>query len=162
MYHWLVFLHILSVLTFFLAHGASASVAFRLKQEKELERIEALLDISTTTLTVFFLSLLLILITGIAAGFIGDWWRFRWVWLALALFVGITIWMGIYGRRSYSPLRKAVGMPYMEGFRPHPAIEPASNGEIIAIIARTNPVLLAGISYGLTVVILWLMMFKPF
>jgi hypothetical protein len=70
--------------------------------------------------------------------------------------------MSIYSRQRYSSLRRALGMPYMDGFQPHPAVERASDAEVAAIAARTNPVLLAGISYGLTVIILWLMMFKPF
>jgi hypothetical protein len=70
--------------------------------------------------------------------------------------------MSVYSRQSYSPLRRALGMPYMDGFKPHPAVERASGAEIAAIAAKTNPLLLAGISYGLTVIILWLMMFKPF
>jgi hypothetical protein len=162
MYQWLVFVHVLAALTFMLAHGASAAVAFRLKQEKEQARIQALLDASGTTLGVMGVSFLVLLAAGVAAGFIGDWWRFGWIWLSLGLFLGITVWMSIYSRPHYSPLRKAVGLPYMEGNKPMPAVARASDAEIAAIIEKTNPVLLAAISYGLMAVILWLMMFKPF
>jgi len=162
MYRWLVFIHVLAALTFFLAHGASAAVAFRLKKERELARIQAVLDASATSLNVFFISLLVLLVAGIAAGFVGHWWKFAWIWVSLGLFVAIAIWMGVYSGRSYRPLRKAAGMPYMDDSKQMPAVAPASEAEIAAILDRTNPVLLAGVSYGLTAVIVWLMMFKPF
>lgn len=162
MYNWLVFIHVLAALTFFLAHGASAAAAFRLKKEREIARIQVLLDASGASLGVMGIAFLLLLAAGVAAGFVGHWWRFGWIWVALVLFLGITIWMTIYSRRAYSPLRKAVGQPYMEGNKAQPAVEPASEAEIAAVLDQTNPVLLTGVSYGLTAVILWLMMFKPF
>jgi len=162
MYTWLKFIHVLAALTFFLAHGASAAVAFRLKKERDLARIQAVLDASATSLNVFFISLLVLLAAGIAAGFVGRWWRFGWIWMSIGLFMAIAIWMGVYSGRSYRPLRKAAGMPYMDGSKQMPAVAPASEAEITEILDRTNPVLLAGVSYGLTAVIVWLMMFKPF
>jgi hypothetical protein len=44
----------------------------------------------------------------------------------------------------------------------HPPIEPASQAEIDAFLARGNPVLLTVIGYGGVAIIAWLMMFKPF
>jgi hypothetical protein len=43
---WLVFLHILSAITFFLAHGASVAMAFKIRSESDFRRIGALLDLS--------------------------------------------------------------------------------------------------------------------
>lgn len=162
MYNWLVFIHVLAALTFFLAHGASASMAFQLKKERELARIRAMLDLSGTSFAVFGTSLLVLLAAGVAAGFVGHWWRFGWIWVSLALFIAVSIWMGIYSRRVYSPLRKAAGMSYMEGNKEMPPVEPASETEIAALLDRSNPVLLAGVSYGLIAVTVWLMRFKPF
>ena len=162
MYNWLVFLHVLAALTFFLAHGASASMAFRLKKERELARIQAMLDLSGTSFAVFGISLLALLIAGIVAGFVGHWWKFGWIWVSLGLFLAVAIWMGIYGRRLYQPLRKAAGMPYMEGNKEMPAVEPASEAEIATLLDGTKPALLAGVSYGLIAATVWLMIFKPF
>jgi len=41
-----------------LAHGASVSVAFALRRERNLERIRALLDLSSGSFNVMYLSLL--------------------------------------------------------------------------------------------------------
>jgi hypothetical protein len=161
-YQWIVFLHVLAGFTFFMSHGASASMAFRLRQEHKLERIRALLDLSGYTIMTMFLSLLVLLVAGIVAGFVGKWWNRGWIWAALILSVAIVVLMYRYSRQYYAPVRKAVGLPYWEGNKEHPAVDPASGEEIAALIAATRPVRLAVIGYGGLALILWLMMFKPF
>ncbi len=46
---WLVFLHVLSAITFFLAHGTSATMAFQVRKETDFPRIRAMLDLSWST-----------------------------------------------------------------------------------------------------------------
>jgi len=46
---WLIFVHVLASLTFFLAHGTSAAMAFQLRKETNIDRIRAMLDLSGTT-----------------------------------------------------------------------------------------------------------------
>jgi hypothetical protein len=36
---WLVFLHILAAITFFLVHGTSAAMAFQVRKERDFSRI---------------------------------------------------------------------------------------------------------------------------
>jgi hypothetical protein len=43
-YPWIIFLHVLSALTFFLAHSSATVMAFRLRRETNYDRICALLD----------------------------------------------------------------------------------------------------------------------
>jgi len=162
MYRWIVFLHVLAALTFFLAHGTSAAVALRLKQEKEVQRIQALLEVSGSTLMAMFIALLVLLAAGITAGFMGGWWKSGWIWVSLALLIGIFAWMAIYSGQHYGPLRKAAGLPYRGGGKDQPAAEPLSDEEIVTLIHKTDPALLAAISGGVIAIILWLMMFKPF
>lgn len=162
MYAWIVFLHVLGGMTFFLAHGASASVDFKIRQETQPDRIRALLDVSAHSLNVLFASLLVLLGAGIAAGFVGHWWRFGWIWVSLALLVGTSGFMSWYSRRRFTALRKAAGLAYMEGNKPHPAEPPLGDDDIAARAAAVNPVLSTAVGYGALVIILWLMMFKPF
>jgi hypothetical protein len=117
MYPWIVFLHVTGGFTFVLAHGASASVAFALRHERNSERIRALLDLSPSFFNVMYLSLLVLL---------------------------------------------AAGLQYMESFKPHPPLEPASAAELDALLAHGQPVPLTVIGFGGLILILWLMMFKPF
>jgi hypothetical protein len=162
MYRYIVFLHILGAFGFMLAHGASAIMAFKIRQEKNIERIRALLDLSGTSAIVMYLSLLILLIAGVVLGFMGRWWNRGWIWTSIGLFLVIGILMGILGQRYYHGLRKLVGLPYFEGSKEHPAIEPASQGEIEAKISEGRPVLLSVIGFGGIAIIVWLMMFKPF
>jgi len=55
---WLVFIHILSALTFFLAHGTSVAMAFKIRKETDIERITAMLDLSASTIMAVFYSFL--------------------------------------------------------------------------------------------------------
>lgn len=62
---WLIFLHVLSAITFFLAHGASAAMAFRVRKETDFARIRALLDLSWSTMILMGVSFLIMGLTCI-------------------------------------------------------------------------------------------------
>ena len=162
LYHWLIFLHILAAFTFLMSHGTSIVFAFKLKREKDLTRIQAMFDMSGSMWLVMILSLLVILIVGVVISFMGDWWSMGWVWLSLALLLGITIWMFVLGQGTYHPMRKAFGLPYMHKGQEMPAEEPVSEEQRAAMIAKTRPWEMLLVAYGGFVLILWLMMFKPF
>jgi hypothetical protein len=53
-------------------------------------------------------------------------------------------------------------MPFQAGGKEMPAEEPAPVEESYALIAKTRPHLMMLVGYGGFVVIIWLMMFKPF
>lgn len=162
MYPWLVFLHVLGVFGFLIAHGVSASAAFALRRDRNLERVRALLDLSSSTLSILHSSIVILFLTGIIAGFMGRWWGRGWIWLSLGLLIAIYVYMSITASGFYSQVRKAVGLAYMQGFKSHPPDEPASVEEIDALLNRSRPVLLTMTGFGSLVVIAWLMMFKPF
>jgi hypothetical protein len=162
MYRVIVFFHILGAMGFLMSHGASASVAFRLRRETEIERIKALLDVSGTAVIVMWISLLVLAVAGIVLGFMGRWWNRGWIWTSIGLLLAIGIVMGIFSGRHYHGLRKLVGLPYMEGSKDRPAEEPASHAEILALINDHKPMVLTVVGFGGIGVILWLMMFKPF
>lgn len=164
MYPWVVYLHVLATLTFLLAHGVSSVVAWRLKSRPDPAQARAWLELNANGAVVgmFYGSLLLLLITGIVSGFIGDWWGQGWIWLSLALLIGIIIGMFFIGTRRYSRLRQALGMPWFDGRKEHPAGEPAPIEEIHALLADSPALALTVIGFGGIAIILWLMMFKPF
>jgi hypothetical protein len=162
MYRIIVFLHIVGALGFMMAHGASASMSFRMRRETNIERIKALLDVSGTATIVMWISLLILIVAGIVLGFMGRWWNRGWIWTSIGLFLAIGIFMGVLGQRHYHGLRKLVGLPYFEGSKDQPAVEPASQDEIQAKINDSKPMLLTISGFGGIAVVLWLMMFKPF
>ena len=67
---WLVFLHILSALTFFLAHGTSVAMAFKIRTETDFSRIRAMLDLSASTIGIMFFLFLAMGLTGLIMPFI--------------------------------------------------------------------------------------------
>lgn len=162
MYQWVVFIHVLGVLLFMLAHGGTTVMTFQLQKERDLDRMRTLLDLSGYSWPAFALSFLLLLVSGVAAGFMGRWWGQGWIWTSLAILIGMSVYMGWSSRVHYHRLRKVLGMPYFEGSRDQPALEPANEGEILAVRDMLRPLPLAVLGFGGTLVILWLMMFKPF
>ena len=162
MYPWPVFLHLLGLFGFLLAHGASSSAAFALRRERNLERVRALLELSANSYGVMYGVLLVLLVSGIWAGVLGQWWGRAWIWVSVILLIVILGAMGVLGSRTYGYVRKAAGLPYFEGMKQQPAAEPASADEIDDLLAKGKPVLLTLIGYGGLAVIAWLMMFKPF
>ena len=162
MYRWLVFVHVLGVFLFLMAHGISAGVAFRVRDERNLDRLRALLEFSTASYGIMYAGLMLLLLAGIVTGFMGKWWGTGWIWLSIVLLVLITGAMTGLGSRYYTKLRRAVGSPYMERNKVQPPLPPASSEEIEALLKAGKPVLLTTIGVVGIAVIAWLMMFKPF
>ncbi len=162
-YAWVKYVHVLAVLGFLGAHGASISVAFKLRGERDRVRIRALLDLSGAYLAVMYASLGILVLAGIVAGVMGGWFtRSLWIWLALVLLFGIMVAMYYLGTSHFNELRKAVGLPYAIGSRRQPPIDPLPEDELAIVVAKGRPWALTGIGFGGIAVIAFLMMFKPF
>ena len=107
-------------------------------------------------------SILLLLLTGIVTGFMGNWWAYGWIWLSLILLIAIMAVMYMLGSGVYSGARKIAGLPYFEKGRAQPAVATGTSAELDAQLSKANPALLAAIGFGGIVVIGYLMMFHPF
>jgi hypothetical protein len=162
LYPWFLWLHILSGVLFFFSHGTGLAIAFRLPVEKDAGARQALMNITGVSFLLLGISLLMMLITSIYLGIAAGWIKQAWWWISFLLMAGMIVWMTIYGRSIYSPIRRALGLPYMTGFgKDNPAEPPATEPEINALIAKSNPALLAWVGFIVTAVLLWLMTFKP-
>jgi hypothetical protein len=162
MHLWIRLLHILGAFVFVAFHGASVSMALRLPQQKSLERMRALLDLSQGFFGLGYAALGLLLLVGVAGGFVGHYWSQGWIWLSLGLLLAMAIYMSLSVTVFYHRVRKAVGLPYDEKWKQQPAVEPASAADIAALLAQGRPVLLALVGgIGLAGVV-GLMIFKPF
>ena len=159
---WLVFIHVLSVITFFLAHGTSAAMAFQLRKEKNIERIRAMLDLSATTFMLLFVSYLIMGITGLVMVFLIKIWNQVWVWLSVALMVYVFMHMALRSEKTYYLLRKLVGLPYRHKNKEYPAEAPASEEEIIAHIRKISAYEMIAVGFVIPAFVLWMMVFKPF
>lgn len=159
---WLIFIHVLASVTFFLAHGTSAAMAFQLRKETNIDRIRAMLDLSGTTIMLMFVSFLIMGLTGLIMPFLIKIWNQGWVWLSIVLMVYVFFHMTLRNEKTYSTLRKLVGLPYRQKNKDHPAEPPASEEEIFAHIRTLSPYELAVVGYVIPAFVLWLMVFKPF
>ena len=159
---WLIYTHVLSAITFFLAHGTSAAIAFQLRKETNIERIRAMLDLSGTTIMVLFVSFLLMGLTGLIMPFLIKIWNKGWIWLSIVLMILVFLHMTLRNNKTYITLRKLAGMPYMQGSKEFPAEPPASDEEILAHIRKISVHELLFVGYVIPAIVLWLMVFRPF
>jgi hypothetical protein len=162
LYQLVVFLHVVGVFGYLLAHGVSAAVAFALKKERDIRRVRALLDLSAASYPVMFYTLYAFFIFGIIAGFQGSWWGFGWIWVSIVLLIAIVILMSVFGGGIYGEARKAAGIRYNVRGKWLPPEPAKSDEEVFAILEKANPVLLTAIGYGGFAIIAWLMIAKPF
>src|SRR5437773_2919406 len=115
-------------------------MAFRLRQEPDPIRIGAILDMSlyslspTSLMTIGFVVLLL---SGIAAGFEGAYWGRAWIWASIVLLIAITGLMTPFAAVHYNKLRAAVGQkaPRDKSDTPPPAPLPADQLEPLLMSA---------------------------
>jgi hypothetical protein len=159
---WLVFLHVASAFLFIGAHGVSIFAAYRIRKERDPARIGAMLDLSGSSLMMAFAGLLGLLISGFAAGWLRDSFATGWFWISVVLLVVIGGLMTPLGAKHYSQIRRAIGQrPH--GMKPdEPDPVPVSAEELEPMLTSNRPELLLALGGGGFLIILWLMIFRPF
>ena len=159
-YRAVVFVHAATILLFFIAHGTSMAVAFKLKRETDPSRVRALLELSRFSLGAPAIAFVVLgLITGIAAGFLGGWWGSWWIWISLVLFVVVAGLMTPLATSRLARVGAAAGMPQRSGSDTVAAEDPA---ELRRLLDAWNPLPIAALGMTSFLVILYLMLVKPF
>lgn len=179
---WLRFLHVAGAFLFAAGHGVSVIVAFKIRGERDPGRLGPMLDLSGASLNTAIVGLLVLLVTGIVAGIVGGSFGRGWIWLSLGLLVAIGVTMTPLGAGHFNRIRTAIGSGGSAASAETVASDAAASalaptpGEPVAadpppsvtadelerLLANRRPELLAAIGGGGFLVILWLMMFKPF
>jgi hypothetical protein len=159
---WIVFLHVLGAFLFVAGHGVSIAVAYRVRAERDPARLLAYLDLSAWSLNLAGIGLLVLLAAGIVAGIVAGSFGRAWIWVSLVLFVVIGGLMTPLGGIPLSKIRVALGQRTrsMKPADPDPVAQPMD--QVVPMLEGLRPGLLATIGGGGFVVILYLMMFKPF
>jgi hypothetical protein len=154
-YNWWKLLHVLGVLGFVMFHGVSVWVALRLRKERDRARIAELLQFSGSSVLGMYVSLGLLLLFGVIAGFAGKWWGHWWIWLALLILVGMVGEMSAVARPYYQRVKEAVEV--------RPSGVPRRSDEELDEILRSRLALFnAVLGFTALAVLAWLMVFKPF
>jgi hypothetical protein len=159
-YPWVVLVHVLAAFLFILAHGASAFVSYRVRAERDPGRIAVLLDLSASSLGLMYGSLGLLLLAGIAAGIMGDWFKKGWIWAAIGVLLLVSVLMYVVATTYYARVRRGLGQ-VRPGSR-DPAPEPLPPDQLLALLDSRRPDAIAVIGVIGLVVLLWLMVVKPF
>ena len=164
LYAAIVFIHAATILLFFVAHGASMAVSFRLKRERDPAAARALLDLSSWAMALpAAITVIVGLLTGIAAGIMGGWFGQLWIWVSLVLFVVVGGVMTPMAAARLQALRAAAGTAPLNPFaRSQRAAPEANPAELSRLLDEWNPLPISLLGLTAFVVILWLMMFKPF
>lgn len=154
MYNWWVFVHLVGVFAFLTAHGVSVGVAFKVRRERDPHRILALNELSDSSILLFYVSLGVLLLGGVVAGFQGGWWDEGWIWVSLGVLIATSIAMGVIAKPYYRKVAfvaraKAGGSTAV------------TDEQFAAILSSPIPFVLAAIGFGAILLILYLMIFKP-
>jgi hypothetical protein len=146
LYIWLKFLHLAGLGVFLFGHGiaAGASLAQRARPAGDVSR--ALLKLSIWSYAIAYPGLFVLIGTGVWMGFAGSWWGRGWIWAAIAVF------LLLFGLMAF------ISIPY------HQARDKLNESDSVltAQLDRTRPLLAAGIGTVGVLVLLFLMVFKPF
>jgi hypothetical protein len=157
----LIFLHVSFILLFVLIHGASAVIAFQVRSERDPARVAALLDASRVAVNswLMIVGLLGFVLTGIWLGFIGGFWGKGWLWASIVVLVLVAAGMTPMGAGRLRRARLAYGLETGRDKEPRPAADlQAAEHEL----QSWNPMPLAVLGGVGLLVVLWLMIVKPF
>lgn len=160
MYLWIVLLHIVGAFLFVLSHGVAAWMALAIRGERDRARIGAMLSLSSLSMSGVYVGLLLLLIGGIWAGIVGNHFGRGWIWASLAILVIVVAVMYLVATPFFIRLRGAVGVPARSS-EPDPALY-ANDEELAALVARAPVIPIIVVGAGGLLLILWLMVLKPF
>ena len=161
---WLVFTHVAAAFAFIAAHGISMGVFFKLRRERDRAKLTTLLDFSVGSLGALYIAFLILLVAGIVAGIVGGWWTNGRLWLWTALVVLVVVVGVMYGLMStnYFKLREALGIPSRGDLKKGIVPEPAADEVLEALLTSSRPTIGAVLGIAGLLVIIWLMVVKPF
>jgi hypothetical protein len=159
---WIVFLHIAAAFGFVLSHGVSAFVAFRVRGERDPARIAALLDLSASSIGVMYGSLLLVVVFGILGAVVGGYFSRGWPWAAIVTLVVVSGAMYPLATSFYGGIRRALGQRVQADKATNAPATPLPPAELVALLDNRRPEAITAVGVIGLLVILWLMVLKPF
>ena len=161
-YPWVVFIHVAAAFLFVMGHGASMWTSDQIRRERDPTRIRTLLELSSRSLGLVYGSLITLLIAGIAAGIMGGYFSSGWIWAAIVVLVAVIVLMYALASRYYGLVREAVGMRSYGTPKDAPDPAPLSAEELALLVDSRRPDVIGLVGVIGLLILLWLMMFKPF
>jgi hypothetical protein len=152
-YEWFVFTHVVGVVLFVFAHGASAFASYQIRSLRDPMAIGGYLTMSQQAVRTSYIGLLVLLIGGAGAATVNGLWPQPWVWGSVIVLVLVIVGMYAVGARYYYNLRSL-----LLGSEGKPAI---SQDALAAYLDSRVPDALSGIGALGLLVLIWLMVMKP-
>jgi plastocyanin len=154
MYEWWVFVHVLGVFGFLASHGVSMGVLVKLRSERDPVRVDELLQLSGRSTGLFYGFLLMLLVGGVVAGFMGDWWGYGWIWGGVVTLLIVVMVMYAIASPYYKRVR-TITQALVGGS------EAVSSEEYDQVLRSRRPMAVMVVGVVGLVAILYFMMFKP-
>ncbi|HEY6566292.1 MAG TPA: hypothetical protein VI341_02135 [Actinomycetota bacterium] len=155
MYRYWFMLHIIGVIAFMAAHGASMFTMFRVRNlDLDRARIADAISFSGTTTRPMYISLAVLVIAGFVAGVQGNWLDDWWLWIAVVVLLITTGLMTAIAAPYFRRITEACGV------RPS-GVPRTSDEELTALLHGPTTTLITAIGAIGLLVILYLMIFKP-
>jgi hypothetical protein len=152
-YQWFVFTHVVGLVLFVLAHGASAFAAFRIRTLRDAGEVAGYLAFSQQAVRASYIGLLLLLLGGAAAATTNDRWGELWVWSSVIVLVVVLVAMWAVGASYYYKLRDLLAGKDGQ--------EPLAGEALTAYLDSRRPEILAAVGGVGLLVLVWLMVLKP-
>ena len=145
LYSWLRFVHLLGLALFLFGHGITAGTSLTLRARPDPAVSRTLLNLWIRSYALAYPGLLLLLVTGVWMGFLGNWWRWGWIWTAMGILVALFAAMG------------ALSVPY------HKARD-AKEDDVAreSSLGGARPAVLSWVGAVGLLALIFLMVFKPF
>ncbi|MEO6207863.1 MAG: DUF2269 family protein [Candidatus Limnocylindrales bacterium] len=152
MYQVLVFLHLIGVVIFAIAHGVSIFAAFRVRRETDPRIVAAILGMSKSAVLFLYLGLVLMGVGGLGAAWQAGLLLAPWAiasYLVLAIVIGV---MYAVATTYYIHLRELVSADGADA--PEPEV-------LRRALDTRRPEVLTGVGVVGMLVLLWLMVVRP-
>jgi uncharacterized membrane protein len=153
-YNWWKFIHLIGVVAFMAAHGTSMAATVMVRRMRDPQRISGVLQLSATTVLAFYVSTLVLLVGGIGAGLQGRWFEQGWIWLSMGLFVAIGILMFPMARGYFRRIRTVIEL--MESGTA------VTQEDLVGVLDSGNPMITVATGSVVILLIVYLMVLKPF
>ena len=106
MYQWFVFAHLVGLVLFVFAHGASAFTTYQIRTMRDPEAVRGYLELSQQATRVAYVGLILLFIGGAAAAADGGLWGKPWVWGSVIVLIVVFVGMYALAASYYYRLRE--------------------------------------------------------
>lgn len=153
-YQWWKFIHLVGVVGFMAAHGTSMAASYLLRRIRHPQQISGVLQLSAATVTTFYASTVVLLTGGIGSGIVGGWFGHSWIWVSLGLLIAVGILMFPLARGYFRRIRMVIEL--ME------AGTEVSARDFARVLDSGQPLLVTGTGSVAILVIVYLMVLKPF